>query len=102
MAQTPQTQCAIIFFRVRSAIYIGAGCIGAPLVLADFKESEPVRCASPVFMLFSSIALVRYHLRTLASFPTPSFFIGTTFKGWRVCVETLFNNASTVHKSSTP
>ncbi len=79
MAQTPQTQCANNFFRVRSAIYIGAGCIGAPL--ADFKESERVRCASPIFMLFSSIAMVRYHLRTLASFPIPSFFIGTTFKG---------------------
>ncbi len=28
----------IIFFRVRSAINIVAGCIGAPLVLADYKE----------------------------------------------------------------
>ncbi len=42
-----------IFFHVRSAITYGAGCIGAPLVLADYKEDERVRCASPIFMLIA-------------------------------------------------
>jgi hypothetical protein len=78
----------------------GAGCIGAPLVLADYKEGE--FCASPIFMLIAyyldftnrnrkcfeektmatlkskqtSIATFQNHLRTLASFLSPSFFIG--------------------------
>jgi hypothetical protein len=38
---------------VRSAITISAGCIGAPLVLADYKEDELVRWASPIFMLIA-------------------------------------------------
>jgi hypothetical protein len=45
-----------IFFRVRSAITIGAGTaggIGAPLVLADYKQDFRVQCASPIFMLIS-------------------------------------------------
>ncbi len=73
------------------------------VVLADYKEDDRVRCASPIFMLIAyylgftnrkrkyfeektmatlkskqtSIATVQNHLRTLrASFPTPSFFIG--------------------------
>ncbi len=90
----------IIFFPVRSAISIGAGCIGAPLVLAEYKEDDSVRCASPIFMPIAyklgftnrkwkyvkekttttlkskqtSIATVRYHLRTLASFPAHLIF----------------------------
>jgi hypothetical protein len=39
------------FFPFRSAISIGAGCIDAPLVLADYKKDEGVRCASPIVML---------------------------------------------------
>ncbi len=75
-------------------------CIGAPLVLVDYKEDDRVRCASPIFMLIAyylgftnskrkyfeekttatlkskqtSIATVRNHLRTLASFPIPLIF----------------------------
>jgi hypothetical protein len=45
-----------ISFHVQSAITIGAGCIGAPLVLADYKEDDCVLCASPIFML------IAYHL----------------------------------------
>ncbi len=30
----------IFFFRVQSAITIGAGGIGAPIVLADYKEDD--------------------------------------------------------------
>jgi hypothetical protein len=37
------------FFPVRTATPIGAGCIGAPIVLAEYKEDERVRCASPIF-----------------------------------------------------
>ena len=44
-----QAQCANNFFCVRSAITIGAGCIGAPIVLAEYKEDDRVRCASPIF-----------------------------------------------------
>jgi hypothetical protein len=42
----------INFFCVRSAITIGAGCIGVPLLLAEYmyKEEDCVRCASPIFM----------------------------------------------------
>jgi hypothetical protein len=42
-----------IFFRVWSAIIIGAGGIGTPLVLADYKQDDHVRCASPIFMLIA-------------------------------------------------
>ncbi len=46
-----QAQCANnIFFPVRSATPIGAGCIGAPIVLAQCKEDYCVRCASPIFI----------------------------------------------------
>jgi hypothetical protein len=38
--------CFADFFRVLSAIPIGAGCIGAPLVLADYKQGDCVWCAS--------------------------------------------------------
>jgi hypothetical protein len=40
----------IIFNYVRSAITIGAGGIGAPLVLTDYKQDDRVWCASPIFM----------------------------------------------------
>jgi hypothetical protein len=89
-----------IFFHVRSAITIGAGYIGAPLVLADYKEDECVRSASPIFMQIAyyfgftnrkrkyfeekmtatlknkqtSIATVRYHLLPVASLLTPLIF----------------------------
>jgi hypothetical protein len=79
---------------------IGAGCIGAPLVLADYKEEDRVRCASPIFMLIAyylgftnrkrkyleekttatlkskqtSIVTFQNHLRTLASFLIPLIF----------------------------
>jgi hypothetical protein len=36
--------CFADFFRVRSAITFGARCIGAPLVLADYKEDDGVWC----------------------------------------------------------
>jgi hypothetical protein len=42
--------CFADFFHVRSAITISAGCISAPLVLADYKEDDHVRCPSPIFM----------------------------------------------------
>jgi hypothetical protein len=38
-----------ISFHVPSTITIGAGCIGAPLVLADYREDDRVQCASPIF-----------------------------------------------------
>ena len=89
------------FFHVRSAITIGAGCIGAPLVLADYKEDDCVLCASPIFMLIAyylgftnrkrkyheekttatlkskqtSIAPVRRHLLSVVSLPTPLIFL---------------------------
>ncbi len=82
------------------AITIGAGCIGAPLVLADYKEDERVRWTWPIFMIIayylfftnrkrkyveekttitlkskqSSIGTVRNHLRILASLPTSLIF----------------------------
>jgi hypothetical protein len=34
--------CFADFFHVRSAITIKAGCIDAPLVLADYKEDDCV------------------------------------------------------------
>ncbi len=37
-------------FRVRSAITIGAGCIGAPIGVAEYKVDACVRCASPIFI----------------------------------------------------
>jgi hypothetical protein len=43
----------LIFFRVQSAITIGAGGIDAPLVLANYKQDDRVRCASPIFMLIT-------------------------------------------------
>ncbi len=88
------------FFRVRSAITIGAGGIGAPVVLADYKQDDRVRCASPIFMLIAyylgftnrkrkyveekttatlkskqtSIATVRKHILTAVSLPTSLIF----------------------------
>jgi hypothetical protein len=81
------------FFRVRCAIStIGAGGIGAPLVLADYKEDESVRSAyylgftnrkrkyfeekttATLKSKQTSIATVRNHLRTLDSFPTSLIF----------------------------
>jgi hypothetical protein len=41
---------ADFFLHVLSATPIGAGCIGAPLVLADYKEDDCVRCVSPIFI----------------------------------------------------
>jgi hypothetical protein len=38
------------FFHVRFAITFGAGCIGVPLVLADYKQDDRVPCASTIFM----------------------------------------------------
>jgi hypothetical protein len=92
--------CFADFFHVRSAITIGAGGIGAPLVLADYKQDDRVRCASPIFMLIAyylgftnrkrkyaeekttatlkskqtSIATVRTHILTVVSLPTPLIF----------------------------
>ncbi len=89
-----------IFFHVRSVITIGAGCIGAPLVLADYKEDDCVLCASPIFRLIAyylgftnrkrkyfeekmtatlkiklaSIATVRNYILTVACSPTPFIF----------------------------
>jgi hypothetical protein len=88
------------FFHVRSAITIGGGYIGAPLVLADCKEDELVRSATLILMLIAyyldftnrkrkyfeekttatlkskqtSIATVRYHLLPVASLLTPLIF----------------------------
>ncbi len=46
-----QAQCANnIFFPVLSATPIGAGCIGAPIVFAEYKEDDCVWCASPIFI----------------------------------------------------
>ena len=85
------------FFPVRTATPIGAGCIGAPIVLAEYKEDDPVRCASPIFKPIAyklsftnrkrkyfeekttatlkikqtSIATVRNHILTVACFLTP-------------------------------
>ncbi len=90
----------IIFFGVWSAITIGAGCIGAPIVLADYKEDDCVRCASPLFipiaykLSFTNgkrkyveekmkatyknkqtlIATVRYHILTVARHLIPLIF----------------------------
>jgi hypothetical protein len=38
------------FCHVRSAITIGAEGIGAPIVLADYKEDDCVPRASPIFI----------------------------------------------------
>jgi hypothetical protein len=35
------------FFHVRCAITIGAGCIGAPLVLADYTVSKMIVFGAP-------------------------------------------------------
>jgi hypothetical protein len=90
----------IIFFRVRSATPIGAGCIGAPIALAEYKEDDCVWCASPIFipnaykLSFShrkwkyvaenttgpskrkqtSITTVRYPILSVARLPTPLIF----------------------------
>ncbi len=96
-----QAQCANnFFFRVRSSTPIGAGCIGAPIVLAEYKEDDCVRCASPIFipiayqLSFSnrkrkyvaenttgpskskqtSITMVRYPILSVARLPTPLIF----------------------------
>jgi hypothetical protein len=50
MGNPHQAQCANNFFFVRSATPIGAGCIGAPIVLAEDKEDDCVRCALPIFI----------------------------------------------------
>jgi hypothetical protein len=93
--------CFADFFPVRSAITIGAGGIGAPLVFADHKQDGRVQCASPIFMLIAynlgftnrkrknveekttatlkskqtSTATVRRHLLTVVSLPTTLIFI---------------------------
>ncbi len=46
--------CFTDFLCVRSAIILGAGCMGAPLVLADYKEDDRIWSASPIFMLIAS------------------------------------------------
>jgi hypothetical protein len=57
IGNTDQALCANnirwIFFRVRSAIPFGEGCIGAPLVLSDYKQDDCAPCASPIFMLIT-------------------------------------------------
>jgi hypothetical protein len=78
-----------MFFHVRSAITIGAGCIGAPLVLADYmcayfhglykQEMEILRRkddgkAATLKIKLTSIATVRNHILTVACFPTPVIF----------------------------
>jgi hypothetical protein len=50
MPQKHLSYVSQIFFHVGSAITIGAGCIGAPLVLADDKQDDLFRCALPIFM----------------------------------------------------
>jgi hypothetical protein len=45
-----QLYFADFFFHVRSAITIGAGGIGAPIVLAEYKVDDCVPCASPFFI----------------------------------------------------
>jgi hypothetical protein len=42
--------CFADFFHVRSAITIGAEGIGAPIVLADYKEDDCVPRALPFFI----------------------------------------------------
>ncbi len=101
-------KCFADFFRVRSAIPIGAGCA---IILADCKEDERVLCASPIFKPIayklsiynrrqkyieekttatlkfkqSSIATVLNHLLTVARFPTPPYFsLPTTFNLFRI------------------
>ncbi len=49
------------FFCVRSAITFGAGGFGAPIVLADYKEDDWVRCAP---RLFSCQSPINWALRT--------------------------------------
>jgi hypothetical protein len=75
--------CFADFFPFQSAITIGAGYIGAPLVLADYKEDERVRCASPIFMLIKKQTDIDRHglkpSSNTSSLPTPSFFIGHFF-----------------------
>jgi hypothetical protein len=41
------------FFSCQSAITIGAGSIGAPLAMADYKEEDRIRCVLPIFMLIA-------------------------------------------------
>ncbi len=93
---------ADFFFPVRTATPIGTGTgnIGAPIVLAEYKEDDRVRCASPIFkpiaykLCFTnrkrkyfeeqttatlkikqtSIATVRNHILSIACFLTPLFF----------------------------
>ncbi len=88
------------FFPVRTATPIGAGCIGAPIVLAVYKEDDRVRCASPIFKPIAyklsftnrkrkyfeeqttatlkikqtAIATVPNHILSVACFLTPLFF----------------------------
>jgi hypothetical protein len=88
------------FFPVRTATPFGAGCIGAPIVLAEYKEDDRVRCASPIFkpsayklsftnrkrkyfeeqtmatlkIKQTSIAMVRNNILSAACFLTPLFF----------------------------
>jgi hypothetical protein len=101
------------FFRVRSAITIGAGGIGAPLVLADYKQDDRVWCASPIFLLIAyclgftnrkrkyveekttvtlkskqtSNATVRKHILTAVSLPTPLIFRLKLFSAFRFTPE---------------
>jgi hypothetical protein len=78
-----------IFFHVRPAITIGARSIGAPFVLADYKEDDRVRCASPIFKpiaykLGSTKGKRKYVVEKQMSqlYPYPSHFsLVTTFKG---------------------
>jgi hypothetical protein len=91
--------CFADFFFMFGLLF-GAGCIGAPLLLADYKEDDCVLCASPIFMLIAyylgftkrkrkyveekrtatlkskqtSIAKVRKHLLTVVSLPTTLIF----------------------------
>jgi hypothetical protein len=46
----PGKVCQKFFFHVQSAITIGTGGIGAPVVLADYKKDYCVPCASPIFI----------------------------------------------------
>ncbi len=88
------------FFPVQTATPIVAGCICAPIVLAEYIEDDQVRCASPIFKQIAyklsftnrkrkyfeeqtmatlkikqtSIATVRNHILSVACFLTPLFF----------------------------
>ena len=96
IGEAHRTQASSLY----SATPIGAGCIGVPIVLADYKVDERVWSASPIFMLIAyylsftnrkrkyvaektmgpqknkqtSITTVRYPILSVARLPTPLIF----------------------------